>query len=85
MAIFYFINWKVATEIIEVGKLFKGGNYSGRYGIQKTIQKSVQNSVQTSFQTNVQQNIQRIIQKKQKSTSLTLCNVRNAAFPVNCL
>ena len=27
MAIFYFINWIVALETIEGGKLFKGGNY----------------------------------------------------------
>ena len=32
MAIFYFINWIVATETIEGGKLFKGGNYSRKYG-----------------------------------------------------
>ena len=28
MATFYFINWIVAAENIEGGKLFKGGNYS---------------------------------------------------------
>ena len=33
MTIFYFINWIVAAEIIEGGKLFKGGNYSRKYGI----------------------------------------------------
>ena len=32
MAIFYFINWIVAAETIEGGKLFKGGNYSRKYG-----------------------------------------------------
>ena len=31
MAIFYFINLIVATETIEGGKLFKGGNYSWKY------------------------------------------------------
>ena len=30
--IFYFINWIVAAETIEGGKLFKGGNYSRKYG-----------------------------------------------------
>jgi hypothetical protein len=34
MAIFYFINWIVAAETIEGGKLLKGGNYSRKYGIQ---------------------------------------------------
>ena len=33
MAIFYFINQIVAAETIEGGKLFKGGNYSRKYGI----------------------------------------------------
>ena len=33
MAIFYSINWIVAVETIEWGKLFKGGNYSRKYGI----------------------------------------------------
>jgi hypothetical protein len=33
MAIFYFINWIVAAETIEWGKLFKGGNYLRKYGI----------------------------------------------------
>ena len=32
MVIFYFINWNVAAETIEVGKLFKGGNYLRKYG-----------------------------------------------------
>ena len=31
MAMFYFINWIVAAETIEGGKLFKGGNYSRKY------------------------------------------------------
>jgi hypothetical protein len=31
MAIFYFINWIVAAETIQGGKLFKGGNYSRKY------------------------------------------------------
>ena len=35
MAIFYFINWIVAEETIEGGKLFKGGNYSRKYGMYK--------------------------------------------------
>ena len=34
MAIFYFINWTVAAETIEGGKLFKGGNYSREETIQ---------------------------------------------------
>ena len=33
MAIFFFINWIVATETIQGGKLFKGGNYSRIYGM----------------------------------------------------
>ena len=33
MAIFYFINQIVATETIQRGKLFKGGNYLRKYGI----------------------------------------------------
>ena len=32
MAIFYYINWIVAAETIEGGKLFKGENYSRKYG-----------------------------------------------------
>ena len=32
MAFFYFVNWIVATKTIEGGKLFKGGNYLGKYG-----------------------------------------------------
>ena len=32
MANFYFINWIVAAETIEGGKLFKGGHYSRKYG-----------------------------------------------------
>ena len=32
MKIFYFINWIVAAETIEGGKLLKGGNYSRKYG-----------------------------------------------------
>ena len=32
MAIFYLINWIVATETIEGGKLFKGGNYLRKHG-----------------------------------------------------
>ena len=38
MAVFYFINWIVAAETIEGGKLFKGGNYSWKYGIAKKTQ-----------------------------------------------
>ena len=37
MAIFYFINWIVATETIEGGKLFKGGNYLRKYGTYNLI------------------------------------------------
>ena len=33
MAIFYFINWIVAAKTIQWGKLFKGGNYSWKYGV----------------------------------------------------
>ena len=33
MAIFYFINWIVASETIKGGKLFKGENYSRKYGM----------------------------------------------------
>jgi hypothetical protein len=33
MTIFYFINLIVAVETIEGGKLFKGGNFSQKYGI----------------------------------------------------
>ena len=33
MAIFYFINWIVAAETIEGGKLLKEGNYLRKYGI----------------------------------------------------
>ena len=33
MAIFYFINRKVAAETIKGGKLFKGGNYLWKYGV----------------------------------------------------
>ena len=29
---YYFLNWIVAAETIEGGKLFKGGNYSRKYG-----------------------------------------------------
>ena len=32
MVIFYFMNWIVAAETIKEGKLFKGGNYSRKYG-----------------------------------------------------
>ena len=32
MTIFYLINWIVAAETIKRGKLFKGGNYSRKYG-----------------------------------------------------
>ena len=32
MAIFYYINWIVAAETIEGGKLFKGENYLRKYG-----------------------------------------------------
>ena len=45
MAIFYFIHRIVAAETIEVGKLFKGGNYLRKYGIclkKYTNQKSKQ-------------------------------------------
>ena len=35
MTTFYFINWVVAAEYIEGGKIFKGGNYLRKYGIQK--------------------------------------------------
>ena len=34
IAIFYFINWIVAAETIEGGKLFKGQNYLRKYGNQ---------------------------------------------------
>ena len=37
MAIFYFINWIVAAETIEGGKLFKGGNYLRKYGTSTKI------------------------------------------------
>ena len=33
VAIFYFIDWIVATETINGGKLFKWGNYSRKYGM----------------------------------------------------
>jgi hypothetical protein len=40
MVIFYFINWIVATETTEGGKLFKGGNYSRNTVLIGTKQKS---------------------------------------------
>ena len=39
VAIFYFINWiVVVAETIEGGKLFQGGNYLWKYGIQNYLQ-----------------------------------------------
>jgi hypothetical protein len=40
MAIFYFINWMFAAQTIEGGNLFKGGNYSQKYGMQSYEIKS---------------------------------------------
>ena len=46
MAIFYFINWIVAAETMEGGKLFKGRNYLRKYGTHFFLKK--QQSLLTS-------------------------------------
>ena len=56
IAIFYFINWIVAVETIEGGELFKGGNYSRKYGILclsyfiTTVAKNDYKKAQISFE-----------------------------------
>ena len=52
MAFFYFINWIVAVENIEGGKLFQGGNYLRKYGIQKFCSCPPQNLLHQWFRFN---------------------------------
>ena len=64
MAISYFINWIVAAETNEGGKLFKGGNYLRKYGKYETSQYLIKSqyyfvsnfadSLESKYETNKQ-------------------------------
>ena len=69
MAIFYFVNWIVATETIKGGKLFKGGNYSRIYGMYIYI--FIPNIFLTNLKMNKRQRVYTIKKTKRK---LKFCN-----------
>ena len=46
MAIFYFIDWIVAAETTEGGKLFKGGNYLRKYDTHSLHQSATSIQIQ---------------------------------------